>query len=130
MENWKVFLTLLLATAAIIFSIKDFTKNRAHVIKLQDSFKTDGDTLNSTNSTIERVISVETYNATVEIEKRRENLIKWCTANKKHKVQDLGTIPGLNRLPWLTRYISKFGVSTGKQNFWACFTPKCASQLG
>ena len=127
MESWKVFLAILLATAAIIFSIKDLTKKRAYVIKRHDSLETDGDTLNSTNSTI-KVISLETYNATAEIEKRRENLIKWCKANKEQKVQDLGPIPGFNRLPWLTRHVSKFGVSTGKQNFWACFTPKCASQ--
>ena len=122
MENWKVFLALLLAIVAIFLSTKDLTKKRTYVIELKDNSKPI-----SVKSTIRQPSSQETYNATAEIEKRRENLKKWCRSNKKQKIS---LAKSFNRLPFLTRYVSKFGVSTGNQTFMACFTPKCASQLG
>ena len=122
MENWKVFLALLLAIVAIFLSTKDLRKKRTYVIELKDSLRS-----NSKNSTIKQLSSQETYNATAEIEKRRENLKKWCRSRKKQKIS---LAKSFSRLPFLTRYVSKFGVSTGNQTFMACFTPKCASQLG
>ena len=118
MENWIFLLAISLATTVIFLSMHDVT-NKNYVVKLPE---------NSNNSKIRTEIqaTVDEYNATAEIERRRENMKKWCKANKKQKVLNFES--HLFRISSLTKYISKFGVSTGKQAFWACFTPKCASQ--
>ena len=59
------------------------------------------------------------YDARLEIEKRRDHLKLWC------KERDLN--PGFRSMSFRTGYVSKWGKSLGGVNFWTCFTPKCAS---
>ena len=121
MENWKVFLILSFTTGAIFYSMRDLAK-RTHISQVLSSMEYDSE--NRTEKQQE-VSSIGVYNATAEVQKRRENLRKWCKANGK---QSVSFVTHLFRLSSLNKYISKFGVSIGEQAFWACFTPKCASQ--
>ena len=59
------------------------------------------------------------YDARLEIDKRRDHLKLWC------EERDLS--PGFNTMSFRTGYVSKWGRSLGGVNFWTCFTPKCAS---
>ena len=76
-------------------------------------------------------IQEEKYNASAEIQKRQRNLRKWCETNEKKMLRN-SNLPWqveFLALSWRAKYISRFGVSTGKKGFWACFTPKAASML-
>ena len=59
------------------------------------------------------------YDARLEIDKRRDHLKLWC--------EDRDLSPGFNTMSFRTGYVSKWGRSLGGVNFWTCFTPKCAS---
>ena len=59
------------------------------------------------------------YDARLEIDKRRDHLKLWC------EERDLS--PGFHTMSFRTGYVSKWGKSLGGVNFWTCFTPKCAS---
>ena len=63
--------------------------------------------------------TVLSYNSAAQLSNRRQRLQEWCKENPKlHK-----TISS-----YKTKYISRYGKSRSGVSFWACFTPKCASQ--
>ena len=59
------------------------------------------------------------YDARLEIDKRRDHLKLWC--------EERNLNPGFRSMSFRTGYVSKWGKSLGGVNFWTCFTPKCAS---
>ena len=63
--------------------------------------------------------TLASYNSTDDLLNRRHRLQEWCNER-----------PKLHRsiLSYKTKYISRYGKSSSGISFWACFTPKCASQ--
>ena len=70
------------------------------------------------NSTTIATKTLSTYDSTAAINARVANLREYC----RGKPEGVKRTPAF-RMGWVSRY----GKSLGKVDFWTCFTPKCAS---
>ena len=95
------------------------TKKVTSTLTSTTSTSTTSTSTTTTTSTSTTQTTAYSYDARLEIEKRRDHLKLWC------KERDLN--PGFRSMSFRTGYVSKWGKSLGGVNFWTCFTPKCAS---